>query len=335
MKIITRETMSDEINKIKSIYGEDVKFYSISRLNNFNSCKRAYYYTYINKKEQDNNIYSLLGSGVHSDLEKYYEGETDTLERKSFDEEWMKSKLFGIKFMSENVENNYKKDIDEFYKHYKKRENECISEMGFILKLDDKKYMTGYIDLIEKIDDDKVKVIDFKTSSRFDKKKIVDAGRQLCIYQMALEQLYNLEVVENAWEMIKYITVQIGSNKPKIVSSREWVSKSKTQLKTLLKKEGIESIMIDAMLAKCEAVNNIDILPENVRNQVSLSTYVCKYDITQEVKDECMEYILNTIKNIENTDVENIDEWECNVNEFYCKNLCAFSKKHCKQWKKR
>lgn len=335
MKIITRETMSDEINKIKSIYGEDVKFYSISRLNNFNNCKRAYYYTYIKKKEQDNNIYSLLGNGVHSDLERYYVGETDALERKCFDEEWMKSKLFGVKFMSENVENNYKKDIDEFYKYYKKRENECISEMGFILKLDDKKYMTGYIDLIEKIDDNKVKVIDFKTSSKFDKKKIIDAGRQLCIYQMALEQLYNLEVIENAWEMGKYLEIQIGNNKPKITSAREWVSKSKVQLKTLLKKEGIESIMIDAMLAKCEAVNNIDILPEKIRNQVAISTYVCKYDITQEVKDECMEYILNTIENIENTDVKNIDEWECNVNEFYCRNLCAFSKKHCKHWKKK
>lgn len=335
MKIITRETMSDEINKIKSIYGEDVKFYSISRLNNFNNCKRAYYYTYIKKKEQDANIYSILGSAVHNDMERMFVSGIDILERKSFDEEWRKSKLFGIKFMSEKVEENYKKDMDMFYKVYNKPEGDFISELGFILKIDNKKYLVGYIDLIEMLKDNSIKIYDIKTSSLFRGDKIKDAGRQLVLYERAMNELYGLNVVENGWIMTKYLQIQIGSNKPKIISAREWVSKSKVQLKTLLKKEGIESIMIDAMLAKCEAVNNIDILPEKIRNQVSISTYVCKYDITQEVKDECMEYILNTIENIENTDVKNINEWECNVNEFYCRNLCAFSKKHCKHWKKK
>lgn len=334
MKIITRETMQDEINKLKEIHGDDIKVYSISKLNNFNNCKRGFYYSYVDKKEQDSNIYSILGGAAHNDLELYYENKTDKLERKSFDEEWMKSKLFGIKFMNDNVENNYKKDIDEFYKHYKKRDNKCISEMGFLLQVGEKHFLQGYIDLIDFIEDNKVNIVDFKTSSKFDKKKLFESGRQLTIYQLALEKLYGLEVINNSWEMLKYLTIQINDNKPKIVSAREWVSKCKTQLKTLLKKEGLEPIIIEAMLSKCEQDNNIDILPENIKEQVEISTYICDYDVTDEVKKECMEYITNTIENIESKNPKNIEEWECNVNKFFCMNLCSFSKKYCSEWKK-
>lgn len=336
MKIITRETMSTELDKIKEKYGDDVKFYSISRLNNYNNCEKGYYYTYIDKKEQDENIYTLLGNSVHNILEKYYNGEIDKLDKTEFENDWQKAQLFGIKFMSEKVQNKYLKDIDVFFDTYKKREGNFISELGFILQLDEKHYLTGYIDSIEMLDDNNIKIIDYKTSSKFvGKEKLKHAGRQLVIYQMAMEQLYGFNVINNAWEMVKYLQVKVGNNKPKIVEGFEWVSKCEKQIRTLLKKKYMDSIIIDVMIAKCISENNINCLPDDVKEQIQIETYICDYEITEEVKKECLEYIWKTIKEIENKDGKGEEEWKCNVNPFYCQNLCPFSKEHCKDWKKK
>lgn len=335
IKIITRETMEYEINKIKGI-NPNAKFWSISRINNFNSCKRQYYHTYVNKKEQKTGIYSLLGSAVHADLEDLYENKTDKLECVSFDNDWVKASMFGINFMSDNVRDNYKKDIDEHYKRYKKPNGKFLSEIGFLLKLTDNDYMMGYIDLIQLLDDNKAKIVDFKTSSKFDKKKLIEAGRQLSVYQMALEQLYQMEIIDNGWEMVKYITVQIGDYKSKDVSAREWVSKCKTQIKNLNKKEKyVDEDLIDMLLSKCEVDNDIKSLPQELQNKISIKTCYIGYDVTEEVKQETLNYILETIKEIEKLNINNELEWECNVNDFYCKNLCSFSGKHCRYWEMR
>lgn len=334
MKIITRETMNDEIDKIKEQHGDDIKIYSISRLNNMNSCPRQYYHTYVDKKTQDENIYSILGSATHNILEDLYEGKIKEIDRTEFDKAWVKAQMFGIKFMSENVKKKYMKDMDVFFDTYRKKEGEFISELGFILKLDDKRYIIGYIDSIEMLGDNKVRVIDYKTSSKFSgKEKLKSAGRQLGIYQMALEQLYGFEVVENGWEMLKYLEVKIGSNKPKVVEGFEWVSKCKTQIRTLLKKKYMDSIIIDVMLAKCEAENSIQCLPDDIKDQIQVSTYFCKYDITHEIKEEITQYINETIKDIEGRNEEDERDWECSINPFFCENLCSYSKQHCKSWK--
>lgn len=332
IKIINRETMKEEIDKIKTI-NSNAKFWSISKINNFNICKRGYYYTYVNKKEQQNNVYNLLGSAVHSDFEDVFENRTNRLENNHFDSEWMKINLFGINFMNDNVKDNYKKDIDAMYKYYKKPDGEFLSEIGFLLKLDENNYMQGYIDLIQLLEDGKVNITDFKTSSKFDKKKLVEAGRQLCVYQLALEQLYNMKIVDNGWLMCKYLTVKVGDYKPKDVSAREWVSKCKSQIKNLNKKEKyIDETFIDMLLYKCEIDNNISLLPKELQDRIKVETCFVKYDITEEVKEETLSYILETIKKIEKLDTDNEQEWDCNVNNFYCKNLCSFSNKYCRYW---
>ena len=329
IKLLFRDNINGELKKLRN---KGAKIYSISRINNFNTCKRGYYYTYIDKKKQKDGVYSLLGSAAHEDLEHLYDGSTEELERSSFDTEWLKAELFGINFPSEKIKENYKKDMDEHYKIYKKMQGEFISELGFILKLDELHYLTGYIDLLKLREDGKVEIYDFKTSAMFKGEKLVSAGRQLIIYQEALRQLYGLETLTNGWIMLKYVEVKIGNNKPKLaVSAREWVSKCKSQIKTLMKKEGIEALISDMLLAQAVETNSIDCLPKEVQDKIKVKTYFLPYDITNELVDETLLYINNTIKEIEKID-NDIEKWTPCPNEFFCKNLCGFGEEHCKYW---
>ncbi|MGL4571721.1 MAG: PD-(D/E)XK nuclease family protein [Clostridium sp.] len=332
IKLIFRENMNSQINNIKQ-ENPNAKFYSISKVNNFNTCQRGFYYTYINKRDQKQGIYSMLGTSCHSDLESLYENEENTLlDKSNFDNDWKLAEMFGINFPNENIKINYKKDIDTHYQLYKKREGKFISELGFLLNLDGIHYLMGYIDLIEVLDNNKVKIYDFKTSAKFVGDKLLKAGRQLAVYQMALEQLYDMEIVDNGWEMLKYVEVQVGTNKPKIVSAREWVSKCQTQIKTLLKKSGVDSIMADMQLAYCSNINNIDALPEDIRQNIKINTWFLPYQITDEVKAETTKYILDSIKEIESKKNDKEELWLPTVNQFFCKNLCGFSGKHCRYW---
>lgn len=336
IQIITRATMQSEIEKLK-VTNPNLRMWSISKINNFNTCKRGFFYTYIDKKDQKTGIYSFLGSACHGDLENLYEDEKETeLKDTNFSGDCMKAKMFGINFMSDNVEKNYLADIREHYKQYRKPNGKFLSEIGFILKIDENNYMQGYIDLIKLNDDGTVEIVDFKTSSKFDKKKLFEGGRQLSVYQMALEQLYGMEVVSNGWQMLKYVSVQVGDYKAKDVSAREWVAKCSTQIKNLNKKEKyVDEGLIDMLLSKCETDNSIELLPQKLKDRINVKTCFVGYDVTDEIKKETMEYILNTVSEIEELDKGNEKEWDRNVNEFWCKNLCGFSGKHCRYWEYR
>lgn len=326
IKLLFRENIQEELSKIRESGG---KVYSISRVNNFTTCPRQYYLTYIEKHQQKAGIYGILGTACHSDLEDLYEGKTKDLTPKHFNNEWLKSELFGISFPSDKIKENYKKDIDSFYNTYRKMNGKFISELGFILKLDDIHYLTGFIDLIEVLENNKIKIIDFKTSAMFKGDKIIHAGRQLCVYQMAMEQLYGLETTLNGWQMLKYVDVKIGNNKPRVLEARMWVEKAGNQIKKLLIANKIDPIMVDMMISQCSVSNNINILPENIKSQISVNTHFLSYSVTEEVKAETIHYILSTIKEIESKNTNDITEWLVNKDKFFCTNLCGFGGNGC------
>lgn len=321
--------MNEYTDKLKE---QGCRVWSISRLNNFNTCRRQYYLTHIEKARQKQGIYSLLGSSAHSDLEDLYTSDSLQLVPKHFNEDWIKAELFNIPFpvSKGDIKGNYKKDMDTFYKYYKKMEGEFISELGFLLQVSDKEWLIGYIDLIQQLEGNKIKIFDFKTSAMFKDKKLVEASRQLIVYQMALEQLYGLEVVENGWIMLKYSDVQIGNNKPMIgVQNKDLVKKCKTQIKKLMIKEGIDEAVADMYYLKCESENSFDSLPKEIQDKIHITTHFKPYEVTEEVKKETMEYITNTIAEIDKIDEKDIDKWIKEGQEFFCQNLCSFLPKYC------
>lgn len=334
IEFIFRDTMNEHTNRLRE---QGYRIWSISRLNNFNTCRRQYYLTYISKKPQKPSCYSILGSSAHETLELLYKGETEKLDKSIFDNEFSKCELFGINFpvSKGDIKGNYKKDMDTFYKYYKKMDGEFISELGFILKISDKDYMVGYIDLMQIIDNNTVSIFDFKTSAMFKDKKLIDAGRQLCLYQLAIEQLYDLDVSVNGWIMLKYSDVQIGNNKPMVgVQNKDLVKKCKTQIRKLMLKKDTDETLIDLYYSKCEADNSFDSLPKEIQDEIHIKTHFKPYEITKEVKEETLKYITNTISEIDKINEKNIDEWFKEGESFFCENLCSFHPKHCDGCKK-
>ena len=337
IELLFREGMAKKLEQLRA-ENPNIKTYSHSKLSNFNQCRKGYYHTYIDKKEQKQNPYSSLGSACHNSLEEVYDGKVERPNKQIFDNEFLKCELFGINFPKSkyDIKGGYRKDIDAFYDVYRKIDDEgkkFISEIGFILKLDEDHYEIGYIDLLVLNDDGTADIIDFKTSSAFDKAHTLSAGRQLVLYKVAVEELYGIKVNNVSWQMLKYIDVQVGENKSKVaLRGREWVAKCSSQIKTLMKKEGIDVSLIDLYLTKAEVDNNIDCLPEEIRNKIKVNVYERFYEVTDELIAECLEYTRNTIKEIEAMDIEDESKWECKKDIFFCTNLCSFGGKYCRYW---
>ena len=329
IELIFRDNMAKHLNKIKEKFPES-KFYSHSRLETFNQCKRNYYWTYIDKKPQKPGVYGLLGEAAHTSLEMLYTGQEKQLNKKYFDNAFDKCELFGINFPKSkyDIKGNYKKDINNFYNVYKPidgKNKQFISELGFILKIDNLHYLIGYIDLLVLNDDDTCEIVDFKTSSWYSDKDLSHHGYQLVLYKMAIEQLYNIPVNTVSWQFLKYCQVQIGNNKPKeALQGRNWVDKCSSQIRTLMKKKGYDNSTIDIYLSEAIINNHIDNLPDDVRNEISVNVQTRYYDVTDEVKQEYLDYVKNSIKQIE-TMGESEDLYELSVDQFFCQNLCGFS----------
>lgn len=337
IELLFREGMAKKLEQLRA-ENPNIKTYSHSKLSNFNQCRKGYYHTYINKKEQKQNPYSSLGSACHNSLEEVYDGKVERPNKQIFDNEFLKCELFGINFPKSkyDIKGGYRKDIDAFYDVYRKIDSKgkkFISEIGFILKLDEDHYEIGYIDLLVLNDNGTADIIDFKTSSAFDKSHTLSAGRQLVLYKVAVEELYGIKVNNVSWQMLKYIDVQVGENKPKVaLRGREWVAKCSSQIKTLMKKEGVDPSLIDLYVTKAEVDNNIDCLPEEIRNKIKVNVYERFYEVTDELIAECLEYTRNTIKEIEAMDTQDESKWECSVDKFFCCNLCSYSNKYCRYW---
>ncbi len=335
IKLLFRENMNEEINKIREGF-PNIKLYSHSRLENFNQCKRGYYYTYIDKKEQKPSVYAELGTACHTTLEDLYECKVEKLNKELFNNEFNKCKLFGINFPKSkyDIEGGYYKDISAFYNVYNKIEarkgDKFISELGFILRLDDTKALMGYIDLLILHEDGTCEIVDFKTSSKFEKDKVLKAGRQLILYKLAIEQLYGIKVNTVSWQMLKYVDVKIGDNKEKVaLRGREWVSKCCAQIKKLMLKNGYDPTLIDMYISVSEATNSIKNLPKEIQDEIKVDVHRRYYEVTDELIEEYYSYTYSSIEEIENMKNKNINEWICNVDNFFCSNLCGFYGIYC------
>lgn len=337
IELIFRDNMNEYIDKIKK-KNPNAVFLSHSKLGTFAQCPRSYYYSYIDRKPQTQGVYSTLGSEVHETLQELYEDKTDVLDKGRFDKAFEMCSILGIDFpvSQYDIAGNYKRDIDNFYKYYKRFPKEegkqFICELGFILQIDQNHYEMGYIDLLILNPNGTAEIVDFKTSSSFTGNHLIEAGRQLVLYKLAIEQLYNIPVTRVSWQMVKYMDVQIGTNKPKIgIKGREWVKACSSQIRTLLKKEVGDVSIAELMLAKAIADNSIESLPQGVQDKIKYNIQNREYEVTQAVIDEFWDYTRNSIVTIESREPV-IDAFPCNCDKFFCCNLCGFSRDYCKEW---
>lgn len=329
--------------ELQKLFDEGAEVYSISRLNCINQCEYQAYLSYIEEAPKKNNVWASLGGKIHDALEKCVRDKADeSIIKDAIQAELENLDILGIDFPLDRngnptLRNNWIANMTKFAEEFKTPKGKFETEKLVLLNWTNNIWIQGYIDLIRHDKDGSVYILDWKTSSQFDKAHLVEAGRQLVLYALAMQK-EGYKVSRVSWVMLKYcITTWIQKNgkpKEKISEWRNYIKDLRNVLEKRLSDMGYDEVDIDALLFQAEKENSMDCLPEDLRTQFKTRPYVRDYELTEEVIDECKQYIDSSIAKYHECGTDEKKFKPCNIEKesFFCSSLCDFSDS-CKYWK--
>lgn len=274
--------------------------FSYSKLSSFQNCPYGYYLTYIQHIKGEDNVYGILGNVVHDMYELLTKDEITIEEAKEkFKQEYELCKFLGLTFPTKMSEEKYVYDVEHSFDYFIKPMGRLEQERYFQIELENKIFR-GYIDLIIFDDENKtIRVIDYKTSSRFSKKDLESHKVfQLILYSMYLEKEYpEYKILNPMFYMLKYVNV--------------------------INEKGRTSV---------KEIYDVDELRYEVTSPLMVEV---KYN--NDMKEKLINHIQNVTLDIAFNDEDEESDWyptaeELRNNSFYCKNLCSHKKK-CKFYK--
>lgn len=346
----------EELTNICKKLGIDT-LWSWSRYHCYKQDRWEYFLKYIlhTPEDRNNSIYCVSGGNVHDIIEDLY---TDKIKYKDmldvYEDSLFAMNCAELKYNRSDSEKNdaiadkYENCIRHFFKNHQMIKFPHKVEHFIMIKISDKIYMQGYVDMlyIEPYTDEKgngrkrVHIIDWKTSTRYQGKKIDDECGQLVIYAEGIRQALHipLEDIVCEWNFLKYITVTIeqknGKKKDRYIErnaiGESLVNTAKMWLKHFGYEEDIEKYIDDMVLN-----NNIDCLPAEVRNKFEIHDCYIQVPLSEKKIDELRQDIIDTVEAIEGKAVEYNDTQDENVfwqevtdaDEFRLQNLSGYSRK--------
>ena len=168
---------------------------SFSRLSRFEQCPLSYKLHYIEKRQAEPGLPLRFGKTIHSVLEKLLwesvcSGRTGILsEQRALDlyrEAWAEEGLVGIDVFEEGL---------SILKNF-------IRDQGIVCPSDilgiEKEFsitvgpfeVVGFIDRVDRLDDDTIEIIDYKTNHQLFTRDEVEKSLQLSLYQAVAEKLW-------------------------------------------------------------------------------------------------------------------------------------------------
>lgn len=179
--------------------------YSFSKLDNFNNCRRGYYYDYIVKDRGGENIYSYMGTVTHELTQAIIQKQIDNEEAvKQFIEAVDDAEIMDLHWMSEKVKSNYVDCIVHFLENCSPMDNPTIRIEDYFEIDIEGVTLRGYIDLWYRIGN-QIYIVDFKTSTKYAKKDLPGKSRQLILYGIALNDKYPDYEINLQFNMLKYV----------------------------------------------------------------------------------------------------------------------------------
>jgi ATP-dependent helicase/DNAse subunit B len=157
--------------------------YSFSRLQSYHNCEYGFFLNYKLHKDGVQNMYSLLGGVVHENMEKLvYNQMTNEEALKIFREKLFEyTEILNYKFPSPKIQQNFVECVENYIKLYSPiPHKEFYSELEFYTDINGIP-LHGFIDGVVFKENDKVVVIDYKTSTKFTKKDLQEKGLQLAL----------------------------------------------------------------------------------------------------------------------------------------------------------
>lgn len=206
--------------KVVKKMSKDNEKYSFSKLSTFHECRMQYFLQYIMKMPQKENIYSNLGSCIHEILEKRQKNNQFDIDNdvEKFIDEVETSEMFGIDFPNEKIKNDYINCIIHCLKTLKPFNGKTEIEKELNFEIDNIK-IVGYVDCIHHLENGKIDIYDYKTSSLYSKKQLEEKAMQLILYAIGLEK-EGYEINSISWIFLKYATIQ-GVRKEKNIKRSE------------------------------------------------------------------------------------------------------------------
>lgn len=312
----------EELKSVCTKLGVDT-LWSWSRYHCYKQDKWEYYLKYIlhEKEDRTNSIYCVSGGNVHDIIENLYTGKIKYEDMsEAYEDSLFTMNCAELKYnrcdseKNDAIANKYENCIRHFFKHHNLIKFPHKVEHFITIKITDNIYMQGYIDMlfIEPYTDENgnerkiVHIIDWKTSTRYQGKRIDEECGQLVIYAEGIRQALNipLEDIVCEWNFLKYVTViykqKNGTLKNRYVErnviGESLVNTAKMWLKHFeYSEEEIEKYTDEMVLN-----NNIDCLPKKVREKFLIKDCYVQVPLTEEKIKELKTDIVNTVREIEN-----------------------------------
>lgn len=196
--------------------------YSHSRLGTFENCPRHFWYSYIGKPEIErvDGIEAFTGSRAHDALEELYKrhmnGHMMDVEEllacyeAGWESNWHDNvQIVNKTYCAEDYREVGRGSLRLYYSRYHPfdQSQTLQLEARILINLDgDGKYkLQGYIDRLAQRRDGAYEIHDYKTSSRMPTQKQADRDRQLALYQLGVQGMWDdVNEVELIWHYLRF-----------------------------------------------------------------------------------------------------------------------------------
>ena len=267
------------------------------------------------KEDRTNGIYAVSGGYCHDIIEKLYKGEVkyeDMIDL--YEDSLLTMNIAELKYdrndaeKNEKIANKYENCVRHFFRNHNVITQPHKVEHFITIRISDDIVLQGYIDFLftEKyVDEDdnertRIRIVDWKTSTRYTGQKIDAECGQLVIYAEGIRQALGipLEDIVCEWNFLKYVTVTYeqknGTFKDRYVErnsiGESLVNTAKMWLKHFGYEDDIDSY-VDTMILE----NTIDCLPDEVREKFVIKDCYVEVPLSEEKIDELKADIIETI----------------------------------------
>lgn len=315
----------EELKELCDKLGID-KFWSWSKYHCYKQDHYEYYLKYVLNEREDrtNGIYAVSGGYCHDIIERFYKGEIEYGQMiDEYEDSLFNMNLAELKYdrndseKNEQIANKYENCIKHFFKHHNVITAPHRIEHFITIKISDKIYLQGYIDFLfteKQVDETgkeitKVRIVDWKTSTRYSGEKIDKECGQLLIYAEGIRQALNipLENIVCEWNFLKYVTVSYqqknGNWKDRYIERNQIGEKLVNTAKMWLKEYGYENDTdkyIDEMILS----NTLDTLPGEVREKFVIKDCYVEIPIDESKIEALMQDIISVVNEVNEKETE-------------------------------
>ena len=168
---------------------------SFSKLSRFETCPLSYKLHYLDRLTSEPGVPLLFGSAVHAVLEglvreHMHEERVGALPEdraaELWQEAWAKSGMSGIDVFREGLD-----IVHRFVREQGLLEHHDVLAVEKEFRIDVGGFtVLGYLDRVDRVDDETVEVIDYKTNRQLFTREEIDASLQMSLYHLAAQELW-------------------------------------------------------------------------------------------------------------------------------------------------